>query len=96
MSLLFCTYQYIRSAYRNEFHFHASSIGSVPAVEDEEMNRLELPVNDDKRVLHNYSRLVANTVYDLFNNPNAEETVTRRYLRDSLIGPLRQSMLAAR
>ena len=83
---------YIRSAYRNEPHFQASSIGAVSKVEDEEMNRLELLVNDDKRVQQNYSRLVANTVYDLFNNPDGDEETTRKDLREAFIGPLRESM----
>lgn len=84
---------YIRSAYRNEPHFQTSSIGTtLPKVEDEEMNRLELLVNDDKRVRQNYSRLVASTLYDLFNNPDQNEATTRKKLREILIGPLRQSM----
>ena len=83
---------YIRSAYRNEPHFRASRIGAASKVEDEEMERLDLLVNDDKRVQQNYSRLVANTVYDVFNNPNCDEAITRKKLRETLIGPLRQSM----
>ena len=83
---------YLRSAYRNEPHFQTSSIGAAPKVEDEEMNRLELLVNDDKRVQQNYKRIVANTVYELFNKPDDDETITIKMLRETFIGPLRESM----
>jgi hypothetical protein len=84
---------YLRSAYRNEPHFQVNSVSTaLPKVEDEEMRRLDLLVNDDKRVQQNYNRLFANTVYDLFNSPNEDEETTRKKLREVLIGPLRQSM----
>ena len=84
---------YLRSAYRNEPNFQVNSINTaLPKVEDEEMQRLSLLVNDDKRVQQNYSRLVANTIYDLYNNPNDDEPVTRKKLRDEFIGSLRESM----
>ncbi len=83
---------YLRSAYRNEPHFQTRSIGAAPKVEVEEMARLNRLVDDDKRVQQNYSRLVANTVYDLFNNPHQNTPTTRKKLRDTFIGPLRKSM----
>ena len=83
---------YLRSAYRNEPHFQANSIGAAPNVEDEEMSRLDLLVNDDKRVQQNYKRIVANTVYELFNKPDDDETITIKMLRETFIGPLRESM----
>lgn len=83
---------YLRSAYRNEPHFQAGHIDAPSTVEDEEMGRLNLLVNDDKRVKQNYNRLVIDTTYDLFNNPNDNERLTRKALRELLIGPLRESM----
>lgn len=81
---------YLRSAYRNEAHFQTTSIGAVNKVEDEEFDRVPLLVNDDRRVQQNYNRIVANTVYELYNDQNDDRTT--KQLRESFIGPLRQSM----
>ncbi len=83
---------YLRSAYRNEAHFQARNLTAVPKVEDEEMQRLDLLVNDDKRVQQNYNRIVSNTVFELFNKRDDDETVTKKQLRETYIGPLRASM----
>lgn len=83
---------YLRSAYRNEAHFQASSIAAAKPVEEEEYDRLQLLVNDDRRVHQNYNRIVANTIFNLFGDEGADDQTTRRQLRDAFIGPLRESM----
>jgi len=83
---------YLRSAYRNEAHFQTTSISAPSTVEDEEANRLELLVHDDRRVQQNYNRIVANTTNDIFREEGADDPTTKRKLRDTHIGPLRESM----
>ncbi len=83
---------YIRSAYRNDSHFQSTNINVSQNVEEEEYARLELLVNDDPRVRQNYNRIVFNAVSEVFKSGEDEVRVSRKEIRETLIGPLRESM----
>ena len=79
---------YIRSAYRHQADFEATSISrSTPISDDPGLDKL---LNIEQRVLANYQRLVGQSVADLYDEKN--DQTTGKAIRERLIGKLAELM----
>ncbi len=80
---------YIRSAYRNQADFTATSLSRMGS-ELDAPKASKMIDNETQLVADNYQRLVSFTVEEVFSGQQDSKTV--RELRDNLIGTIRESM----
>jgi energy-coupling factor transporter ATP-binding protein EcfA2 len=82
---------YIRSAYRNEADFTIEQLERQYDIL-QDPNRPAKLISDDRRVSSNYKRIVADTVGQVFNTDEDDNT-TRKQIRERLIGEIRSALV---
>ena len=79
---------YVRSAYRNDPDFRASSLSRMePAVHEHRLNRL---IDNDATVGQNYQRLVSQGLEDAFERIDADTTLGA--FREQILGDIRNAI----
>ena len=79
---------YMRTAYRNDPDFHITQINQLPNPSRDP--HIQTLIQTDQTVANNYSRLVMQTVDDLYSEKNDSKNV--KTFREEIIGAVRDSM----